>query len=127
MASWVSARLPATSTILIVTGLVGSAGTWAPTGPQPRQNAMAPSTAAANCPAARWGALRVRFHSLLELMGFLLKGGCRLEAGADPRRCRCVAAVRATVHEGEHSAAGPAPGRRGRAAMPPRLRFTVFQ
>src|SRR5271167_1272216 len=85
MASWVSARLPATSTILIVTGLAGSAGTWATTGPQPRHSATAPSAAAARFCAARWGELQVRFDSLLGFTGFLLKWLPLNGAGTGPR------------------------------------------
>src|SRR6266508_3963286 len=74
MASCVSARSPATSTILIVTGLFGIAGACAAAGPATSvSNAAAPSAAAAMRSAIRRRANPIRSSVLHELMLFLLR------------------------------------------------------
>src|SRR5438132_11954780 len=74
MASWVSARSPATSTILIVTGLFGIAGSCATAGKAPNvSNAVAPSVAAAMRNTVRRSVNPVRLTVLHELMLFLLR------------------------------------------------------
>src|SRR3989475_11434601 len=74
MASCVSARSPATSTILIATGLFGIAGACAAAGPASNaSNAAAPSAAAATRSALQRGANPVGSSVLHELMLFLLR------------------------------------------------------
>src|SRR5271165_5499696 len=126
MASWVSARSPATSTILIVTGLFGSAGTWAAAG-QASARSAAPSAAAATWVATRRGALGVRWCRLPEFMLFLLDD-CRHERA--PTRCGagCDDAVGAALASGRTGFAPAAsPGRSRLVGVASRRLLTVFQ
>src|SRR5208282_331803 len=127
MASWVSAKLPATSTILIVTGLFGSAGIWAATGPQAKARSAAPSAAAATLVDTRQAALGVRWCRLPELMLFLLEN-CRPERA--PTRCGagcCDAVGAALTSRRTASAPAASPGRGRLSGMASRRLVGAFQ
>src|SRR5437867_11886635 len=97
MASWVSARSPATSTILIVTALFGIAGTCAAAGPAPSaSNAAVASVAAVARSAIRRGANPIRSSLLPGLMLFLLREYVYQSWRASHVR-KCVEAVGAAV------------------------------